>query len=176
MQLLLGLEIPNFLPDALGLRAAGRLIWTTVLFVVLLAPVLIAIRRPKPAQKTTWAQAMAGAVYVWALLVLAYGSIPHEWLQFANGHLKWDESHYILTSGQEVVAGLRWLNFDVNKRAITDTVATVIYVVMLVVNVWLFAKWQKRPEATAADGDAATTGKRKIIGRSAFGRPVSAEA
>ncbi len=173
MQHLLGLEIPNFLPDAIGLRAAGRLIWTTLLFVAMLAPVLAQVRRPKPKRKATWAQAMGGAVYVWALMVLAYGSIPHEWLTFANGHLKWDESHFILTSGQEI-GPVRWLNFDVDKRAITDTVASVIYIVMLGLNIALFAKWQKRPDAPV--DDAATSGEDTIVGTSAFGRPVSAKA
>ncbi len=173
MQHLLGLEIPNFLPDVFGLRAAGRLIWTTLLFVAMMVPVFALLRRPKSKHKTTWAQAMGGAVYVWALLVLAYGSIPHEWLTFANGHLKWDESHFILTSGQEI-GPFRWLNFEVDKRAIADTVASVLYIVFLGLNISLFAKWQKRPDAPV--DDTAASGEDKVTGTSAFGRPVSAKA
>ncbi len=178
MRHILGLEVPNILPDTLGLSAAGRLIWTSLLFLVMLAPVIAMSRRPKPKLPTTWAQAMAGSIYVFALMILAYGSIPHEWLTYANGYHKWDESHFLVRSGQEVVFGLRWLNFDVNKRAISDTVATLIYIVLLSLNVALFAKWQKRPVAkeTPTDGDAGETDAGKVVGTSAFGRPVTAKA
>jgi hypothetical protein len=171
---MLGLDIPNFLPDVSFFRPAGRLIWTTVLFVVMMAPVMLAVKRPKSKLPTTWAQAMAGAVYVFALMVLAYGSIPHEWLAFANGHLKWDESHFILTSGQKI-GPVRWLNFDVDKRALADSVASLIYIVFLGGNIALFAKWQKRP---AAPADDATTiaDEETVVGTSAFGRPVTAKA
>lgn len=173
MRHVLGLEVPNFLPDVFGLHAAGRLIWTTVLFLVLLTPVMVAIRRPKSKHKATWAQAMAGAILVWALMILAYGSIPHEWLTFANGHLKWDESHFLVRSGQEI-GPFRFLNLDVDKRAISDTVATLIYVVFLTVNIYLFAAWQKRP--LAKDPETTTDDETVVVGTSAFGRPVTAKA
>jgi hypothetical protein len=164
--------VPNILPDALGLRAAGRLIWTTVLFVVLLGPIMLKLKQPKSKHKATWAQAMAGAVLAWALMILAYGSIPHEWLTFANGHLKWDESHYLVRSGQEI-GPFNWLNFDIDKRALADTVATLIYIVMLGFNIFLFSAWQKRPEAKDDTGEA---GEDKVVGTSAFGRPVTVKA
>jgi hypothetical protein len=173
MRHLLGLEVPNILPKAMGLRAAGRLIWTTLLFAVMLAPIMAAIRRPKSKQKTTWAQAMGGAVLVWALMILAYGSIPHEWLTFANGHLKWDESHFLVRSGQSI-GPFTWLNLDVDKRAITDAVASVIYLVMLGLNIYIFAVWQKRPEAK--DEAATTAPEEKVVGTSAYGRPVTVQA
>lgn len=178
MRHILGLEVPNILPDALGLSAAGRLIWTSLLFIVMLAPIIAMSRRPKPKLPTTWAQAMAGSVYVFALMILAYGSIPHEWLTYANGYHKWDESHFLVRSGQEIVFGLRWLNFDVNKRVLADTVATLIYIVLLSLNVALFAKWQKRPayQDPATIADAGNSGAGKVVGTSAFGRPVTAKA
>ncbi len=172
MRHVLGLAVPNILPETLGLRAAGRLIWTTVLFVVLLSPVVVALKRQKSKLKATWAQAMAGAVYVWVLMVLAYGSIPHEWLTFANGYLKWDESHFLLTSGQSI-GPFNWLNLDVDKRAITDTVATLIYVVLAVANFKMFAAWQRRPEAPSVSTAVETE---KVIGTSAFGRPVTVKS
>jgi hypothetical protein len=172
MRHVLGLEVPNILPDAFGLRAAGRLIWTTLLFVVLFSPIMIAIRRPKSKLKATWAQAMAGSMLAWVLMILAYGSIPHEWLTFANGHLKWDESHFLVRSGQEI-GPFNWLNLDVDKRAITDTVASIIYIVMLALNIYVFAAWQKRP--VAKDEVAGTGAAEKIVGTSAFGRPVTVQ-
>lgn len=173
MRHVLGLEVPNFLPDAIGLRSAGRLIWTSLLFVVLVVPVMAAIRRPKPKLKATWAQAMGGAIWVWALMILAYGSIPHEWLTFATGYLRWDESHFLVRSGQSI-GPFHWLNFDINKRALTDTVASLIYIVMLGLNVYVFAAWQKRPEAK--DELPGEAGEDKVVGTSAFGRPVTVKA
>jgi hypothetical protein len=173
MRHILGLEVPNILPETFGLRAAGRLIWTSLLFVVLLAPIFVAVRRPKPARKATWAQAMGGAVLVFALMILAYGSIPHEWLTFANKYLKWDESHFVVTAGQDLPGPFVWLNFDVDKRTLNDTGASIIYLVMLGLNVYLFSAWQKRP---AAKPDDAVTAEAKVVGTSAFGRPVTAKA
>ncbi len=173
MRHILGLEVPNILPETFGLRAAGRLIWTTLLFVVLLAPILAVIKRPKPPSKATWAQAMGGAVIVFALMILAYGSIPHEWLTFANSYLKWDESHFLVKSGQEL-GPFNWLNFDVDKRTLNDSGATIIYVVMLGLNIYLFSAWQKRPVAKPEDTKGPV--EETVVGTSAFGRPVTAKA
>jgi hypothetical protein len=178
MNSVLGLETPKILPDVLGLPAAGRLIWTTLLFIAMLTPVVIAVRRPKLKQKATWAQAMGGAIFVWALMILAYGSIPHEWLQYASSYHKWDESHFLVRSGQELFGPFHWLNLSVDKRAIADAVASVIYLVMLGMNIYLFAAWQKRPEAkddATTTTTTTTTATDKVVGTSAFGRPVTAK-
>ena len=76
--------MPNLLPDWHFFRPAGRLIWFSVILIIMMIPVIVALRRPKSDKPTTWAQAMAGAVYVFALFLLAYAIIPHEFITFCR--------------------------------------------------------------------------------------------
>jgi hypothetical protein len=165
----LALDIPNLLPDWHFLRPAGRLIWSTVIVLVMTGGVVSYARKPKSAEPTTWAMAMLGAVYVFLLMIIAYGTVPHEWLNFANSYLKWDASHYVIRKDQ-------WFfKTDISKAAVTDIIASGIYVVFLGANVYLFSMWQKRP--TQADLDKATAStEAKPAGTSAYGRPLTSKA
>ena len=90
--------MPNLLPDWHFLRPAGRLIWFSMMLVVMMVPVIIALRRPKPDKPTTWALAMVGAAYVFWLFLLAYAIIPHEFITFADTYLKWSKDVYVIKS------------------------------------------------------------------------------
>ncbi len=174
----LAVSIPNFLPDWGPLRPAGRLIWSTLLLVVGVVVIQILCKRPKPKEPSTWAQSMLGAVISFALMLLAYGTVPHEWLTFANGYLKWDTTHFLIR-GREVgesylLSNGHWfLPINVPLAAIKDIVATLIYVVLVTVNCKLFVKWQKRPLAPVAD---AATAPDVSAGTSAYGKPMTAKA
>jgi hypothetical protein len=75
--------------------------------------------------------------------------------------------------------------FDINRAAIADAVAAIIYVFVLGANIYFFAAWQKRKVAEpAAEGEetaAPTTGggplarlrARREARVSAYGRPVT---
>ena len=168
---MLGLNVPNVL-EWIGLEAAGRLIWSSLLLV---GGCVIAFRlsaRPKAAEPTTWAQAVLGAVIVFALMILAYGIVPHEWLSFASARLNWGEDTFFVRGNQVIP-------FDVDRRAGADAVAALIYVVFLAAQVSLSVRWQKRPAAegpSARTDDAADlTGAPERSARriSAFGRPLT---
>src|SRR5690242_20726006 len=94
---LLGVHVPNLMPKTVPWldftkgsfhwnshsawpRHAGRLIWATVLFVIGLVIAFRMTKRPKPAEPATWAMTILGALGVWAMMALGYGTIPHEWL------------------------------------------------------------------------------------------------
>ena len=155
-------------------QPAGRLIWAMLLFVIAVGAIVFVAKRPKPAEPPTWAQAMLGAVAAFAVMILAYGVIPHEWIVFSGSYLKWNTSKFVVRSGQKILF-FHWLNFDINKQAANDAGAALIYVVMLGLNVVLFTLWQKRPiraEPTAAEGAS----EEKVVGTSAYGRPVTARS
>lgn len=145
---MLGLNVPNVL-ELIGIETAGRLIWSSLLLV---GGCVIAFRlsgRPKPAEPTTWAQAVLGAVLIFALMTLAYGVVPHEWLGYASAKLNWGEDTFFIRAN-------RVIPFDVDRRAGADTVAALIYIVFLVGQVSLGVRWQERPAAgSAATEDAA---------------------
>jgi hypothetical protein len=170
---MLAVHIPNLLPYSLfgknmsWTHPAGRLIWAVVLFLVGLGVIGFLARRPKPAEPPTWALAMIGALAAFSLMIIAYGTIPHEWIVYANSYLRWGTAKYVFRKN-------RLVHFDVNKQTANDAIAAVIYVVMLTLNIKLFQIWQKRPVA-APVGDDATEAEPQPSGTSAYGRPMTAK-
>jgi hypothetical protein len=173
---MLAVHIPNPLPtNALGLHfswmhPAGRLIWASLLLVIGVGVVVVLSRRPKSPEPPTWAQAMLGALAAFSLMLLAYGTVPHEWIIYANSYLNWSAAKFVFQRN-------RIIRFDVTKQAANDAVAAIIYVVMLVGNIRLFSVWQKRPVREPEPGDAdagATADERQPAGTSAYNRPVTA--
>jgi preprotein translocase subunit SecG len=160
--------MPNLIPDWLPwMRPAGRLLWAVGLLVIGLIIVAVLMRRRKPDQVSTWAECMAGAVGVFALLTLAYAVIPHEWITFSDKYLQWDTTKFVVRSGQEVL--FVKFPFDINLQAISDIVTVGIYVVLFGLNLFLFVAWQKRGKEPA---EAAEEAPRK----SRFGRPLRRRA
>ena len=171
---MLAVHIPNLLPYSLfgqnmsWTHPAGRLIWAIVLFLVGLGVIGFLARRPKPAEPPTWALAMLGALAAFSLMIIAYGTIPHEWIVYANSYLRWGTAKYVFRKN-------RLVHFDVNKQTANDGVAALIYVVMLVTNVKIFAMWQKRPVAAPAPAPDAAAAPSEPAGTSAYGRPMTAK-
>jgi hypothetical protein len=227
--------MPNLLPDWTltlpwdlgdwGLRASGRLLWSTFLFIVGVALVLalmrpphltrpfstkvgvalffvivagtlvvgrlipslqrtiiwlgifaflahtflmVASRKPRdPDVQATWAECIAGAVAVFALMTLGYAIIPHEWLTFANAELEWgDSSKFVFTSDMDILGFIPiHYPFALDYPAVRDIVVSLIYGVVLGLNIFLFAKWQKRYEVPAEAAE-------EPVRRSRFGRPL----
>ncbi|MFI5053489.1 MAG: hypothetical protein ACHQDE_03935, partial [Acidimicrobiia bacterium] len=116
----------------------------------------------------TWAECMAGAVGVFALMTLAYAIIPHEWITFSDKYLQWDTTKFVFRSNQKIPGlGVNFpFNFD--KRSVRDIIVTVIYVVFFGANLYLFSKWQKRGSEKPEVAEPARTSR--------FGRPLRRRA
>ncbi|GMU79178.1 MAG: hypothetical protein AMXMBFR46_19710 [Acidimicrobiia bacterium] len=150
----------------------------TLIVLVAHAFLMAASRKPEPAGKTaSWAACYLGAVGTFALMALAYGVIPHEWLSYANGYLQWGEtSKFVWQDGQWVSTSVGGLEitippFAFDYPALRDIVVSGIYVALIGLNVFLFVKWQDRkkvPDATPAEGTP--------VKRSRFGRPLRRSA
>ena len=126
-----------------------------------------------PEEPATWAECFAGAVGVFGLFILGFGIIPSEWLNYANSYLLWgDTTKFVIKSSESIwFLPINWpTNFD--YPSMRDTVAALIYVVMIGLDLKLWVMWQRRHEvkAPAAEGDAGTPAR-----RSRFGRPVRAQ-
>jgi hypothetical protein len=197
---MLALHVPNVLPKTVpwidfarhkGLyidhhsqwvRHAGRLIWASLIFIIGLGLAYRLTKKPKPAEPATWAQTILGAMAVWGMMALGYGSIPHEWLTFGNSYLNFNTATFVMQKN-------RFIHFDITRSVVIDVGTTVIYGMVLVLQVWMFSRWQKRPVLEAAgEGDAvdeqteAGSGRGGPLARllrrrasrvSAYGRPVT---
>jgi len=194
---MLAVHIPNVLPktvpwpnygpggkgfyinhDSTWMRPAGRLIWSTLIFVIGIAIAYWLTTKPKRAEPSTWAQTILGAMGLWAMMALGYGTIPHEWLTFGNSYLNFNTATFLMRQN-------RFIHFDITRSVVIDIGTTVIYGIVLVLQVWLIVRWQKRPVLEpGAEGDAveaeATGGgplarlmRRREKRVSAYGRPVT---
>lgn len=132
---------------------------------------MVASRRPQPADhKASWAACYLGAVGTFALMALAYGVVPHEWMEFANGYLQWgDTSKFLFRSNQEMLFFPWNWPFNFDYPALRDIVVSGIYVVLLGLNIFLFAKWQDRKKVADEAPAVEETAPAK---RSRFGRPL----
>jgi hypothetical protein len=148
-----------------------------LVFLVLTAHafLLVLSRKPRdPDAESTWVGAFGLSMGTFALMVLAYAVVPHEWLTYANSYLQWgDSTKFIFRSTEDMLWILPWhWPFDFNFPALRDIVAVGIYILFLGLNVKLWVMWQKRhevkPAPEAADGAPAR--------RSRFGRPVRVKA
>jgi hypothetical protein len=122
----------------------------------------------------TWGEAMVAGSYAFGLMLLAYGIVPHQWLNYADNELLWRPDKLLVGISS---AGVVWGNdaknlggtgrILINYQAIRDIVATVIYVVALGGQMYLWSVWQKRGRKKPGDVEEA---------RSRFGRPVLRKA
>ena len=158
--------MPNLIPDWLPwMRPAGRLIWAVALLLIGLAIVAILMRRPKPDRPATWAECMAGAVGVFALMTLAYAVVPHEWITFSDKYLRWDTTVFVFRNNQKMLFFPWNWPFNFDKHNIRDIIVVVIYGLGMGLNVALFVMWQKRGEEKPEAAEAAPK-------KSRFGRPL----
>jgi hypothetical protein len=117
--------------------------------------------RPKSELPATWAQSMLGALGVFALFLLIYGVVPHEWLTWCDSKLGLREDRIMLNTKPIKFTG----------RTLRDTVAALLYIVFLGINTWMWIAWQKRGTAKPKAAPAKATPE--PAGTSAFSRPVT---
>jgi hypothetical protein len=194
---MLALHVPNVLPKTVPwidfarhqgvyinhhsqwVRHAGRLIWWTLLFTIGIVWAFLWTKRPKPAEPATWAQTILGAMGVWVMMALGYGTIPHEFITFGTSYLNFNTATFMLKKNT-------FLTFDITRSVAVDIGVTVIYGIVLTLQVWLMARWQKRPayeapgEVEAGESEVSSSGgplsrllRRREKRTSAYGRPVT---
>ena len=143
------------------------------MFVMVAVCLYVGGRRPI-GTPVTWGEAMVGGTWVFGIMMLAYGIVPHQWLNFADNELLWRPDKLLVGISS---AGVVWGNdaknlggtgrILINYQAIRDIIATVIYIVALGGQMYLWSIWQKRGRKKPGDVEEA---------RSRFGRPVLRKA
>ena len=151
----------------------AALLFSIAFLVIGVALCLAVGKRRPPGTPVTWGEAFVSGTFVFALMVLANGIIPHEWLEYADNDLLWRSDKLLVAMSSE---GLKWgqeaKTFGgtgrviINYQAIRDMIAAGFYIIFLVAHVWLWAVWQKRGRKAEVPVEA----------KSRFGRPVIRKA
>ena len=130
-------------------------------------------KRRKPGAPMSWGQAMAGSAYVFLVLFLAYGVVPHQWLVHVQNGLGWRADKIVYGPGgilrshvncQATATGGQncgFFPFDINYLQVGDAIVGGIYVFFLSMQVYMFVWWQKRGKTTTT-----------AVATSTFGRPL----
>lgn len=128
---------------------------------------LVGHRRPL-GTPVTWGEAFFGATFVFALMVVAYGVVPHQWLDWADNKLGWRPDKLLLgisSSGIKLGNNAKLISgrgrILMSYQTLRDIIAATLYGIFLTAQVVLWSVWQKRGRAKGA-----------VEPTSRFGRPV----
>jgi len=117
----------------------------------------------------TWGEAMIGATYVFAMLFLTYGIMPHQFIDHADKNLGWSKDKLIFGPGgilkPESAGG--WNPITLQYEAIRDTTVVLLHALFFGIHMWVAIAWQKRGDAAAA---------KKELPTSTYGRPLVKKA
>ena len=115
----------------------------------------------------SWGEAMLGATYAFGTLFLAFGVVPHQWIDHADKNLEWDRTRIVHGPGgilkPQSLGG--WNPITLQYEAIRDIVVVVIHVYFFGLLIFIWMWWQKR-------GQTPTT----AIETSTYGRPLVKKA
>ncbi|MDQ3980330.1 MAG: hypothetical protein M3314_12375 [Actinomycetota bacterium] len=146
---------------------------SSLLVLIVGTAICFVVARKRPAgTPLSWGEAFISGTFVFALMFVAYGNVPHQWLDFADNELLWRPDRILMgissegvkfgDDGKAIGGSGRIL---VSYQAIRDIVASLLYIIFLVVHVWLWSVWQKRG-----------TPKQEVEPTSRFGRPLIRKA
>jgi hypothetical protein len=143
-----------------------------IVLLIGIAICLVVARRRPAGTPLTWGEAFVASTFVFALMMVAYGVVPHQWLDFADNELLWRPDRILMGVSSD---GLKFGDaattmggsgrIMVSYQAVRDIIATVLYVVFLGAQMFFWAAWQRRGRAKAA-----------VEPTSRFGRPVIRKA
>ena len=112
---------------------------------------------------TTWGEAMIGSVYTFFVMFLAFGVVPHQFIDHADKELGWRKDKLVYGPFDILKSDTIGGSFPItiSYEAIRDIVAVGIHVFYIGLMIYLFSWWQKRGEV-----------KTKEVVSSSYGRPL----
>ena len=134
--------------------------------VLTLAAIPYGKRRPIGAP-FSWGEAMLGATYAFAVLFLAFGVVPHQWIDHADRNLGWSRTRIVYGPGGILKPQSEggWNPITLQYEAVRDIVVVVIHVYYFGLVIFLWTKWQKRGVSKSTD-----------VATSTYGRPLVKKA
>jgi hypothetical protein len=118
-------------------------------------------KRRKPGQRLSWGEAMAASVYAFGTWFLAFGIVPHQWIDHADKELGWRKDKLLFGPGgilkSEAQGGS--FPFDISYEALRDIIVVVIHAIFIGLMVWIFVWWQKRGKEAQKEIETSTYGR-----------------
>ena len=137
----------------------AALIFSVLLTFGMAAGVFVYGTRRPVGKPITWGEALLAGTYVYVLLFLMYGVVPHQWLTFADTTLKMRKDAVLAGPGS--AGAMTWLPFSITKQTVRDIVVTMIYIAFLGAQIAGWSLWQGRGKT-----------KPLAIETSTYGRPL----
>jgi hypothetical protein len=113
-------------------------------------------------QKMTWARALFAATIAWTELVIIFGMVPSEWLNFAQTDLNWSSQRVALVIPPALVLGN---SVELSWEVLKDSISMGYHIVMLVAAAVFALQLQKMNQGAPVAAE-------KTQPRSPYGRPL----
>lgn len=129
-------------------------------FVLSLVPLAYGKRR-KPGTPTSWGEAMLAATFIFGVLFLSYGIMPHQWIDHADKNLGWSRDKTIFGPAgilKPQSAG-GWNPITLTYEAVRDTMVVLLHAVFFGLHMFVAVWWQKRGAVTPKELPTSTYGR-----------------
>ncbi len=135
---------------------------------ILLTLVVIPIGKRRPVgKKMSWGEAMLASTYAFGVMFLAFGIVPHQWIDHADKDLGWSKDNIIYGPGNilqpQEYGG--WLPLTLQYEAVRDTVVVLLHVLYFGLVIFMWRWWQQRGRTTTTE-----------LATSTYGRPLVKKA
>ena len=131
-----------------------------LLMLAMVAPIPWLMQRRPADAPVTWGEAMVGAMWVTAILFLAFGIIPHQFIVWADSDLGWRSDRFLVGPGEVLDS----LPFVVPYTALRDIMVVNLHVIFAVGMVMMWARWQTRGSKPAGDDTVSSDYGRPLLG------------
>lgn len=123
-------------------------------------------RRPKD-RKATWGEAMLASMYTFFVMFLAFGVVPHQWIDHSDKNLKWSKAKVVYGPFDLLKPQALGGHFPMTipYEAIRDIIVVVIHLWFFGLMIFIFTFWQKRGQTVS-----------KEVATSTYGRPLVKKA
>ena len=115
----------------------------------------------------TWGEAMLAATFAFGVMFIAFGVVPHQWIDHADKDLGWNKAKIIYGPFDLLKPKAFGGNFPFTMQyeAVRDTVVVLIHVWYFGLLIFLWNHWQKRGRTKSTE-----------VATSTYGRPLVKKA
>ncbi len=117
-------------------------------------------RRPQ-GKPVSWGEAMLAGTYAFGVLFMAFGVVPHQWIDHADRNLGWDRTRIVYGPGgilkPQSLGG--WNPITLQYEAVRDIVVVVIHAYWFGLMIFMWMWWQRRGQTPTPELETSTYGR-----------------